>query len=124
MLHNPHHSSEALCITTVLEYFCYFMRPTSYQKYYHHINGERNPWMWGLDMLLHRHIHLKLGIINHMTMKHWYKNESYKYRPDANPGDGYNYIIERYNETSDSLANQCAILYIILHVGISQLLNE
>lgn len=105
-------------ITSALEYFCYFMTPASYAEYYIHINAERNPWMWGLDMLLYKHCGLTLGVVNHMTMTHWFKNESYVQRPDANPCDGYNYVLERYNETTDSLANQPSIMYIIQHVGV------
>jgi hypothetical protein len=120
MLHTPSNTTHSLRVTSALEYFCYFMRPSSYQKYYHHINGERNPWMWGLDMVLYRHLNLKLGVMNHMTMKHWYKNENYYYRPDANPGDGYDYVLDRYNETKERLENQPSILYMILHVGIEE----
>lgn len=107
----------AIKITAALEYFCYFMSPRSYAKYYPHINGNRNPWMWGLDMLLYKQIGLKVGLINHMLMKHWYKNESYLIRPDVNPCDGYNYILEHYNETTDSLANQPSVMYIILQIA-------
>lgn len=100
-------------LTSALEYFCYFMRPSSYSRYYEHINGERNPWMWGLDMLIHRHVGMLAGVINHITMKHWYKNEHYALRPDADPTHGYNYVLERYNETTESLANQPSVLKII-----------
>jgi len=120
MVHNTQYMGPAVSITSALEYFCYFMRPSSYAKYYPHINGEKNPWMWGLDMLLYRHIKLKVCVINHMTMKHWYKNENYQYRLDTNPCDGYNYVMEHYQETTDSLASQPSILYVIFHVGITQ----
>jgi hypothetical protein len=81
--------------------------------------------MWGLDMLLYKHIDLKLGIVNHMTMKHWYKNENYSTRTDVNPCDGYNYILDKYKETTDALANQPSILYIILQIVISkEILNN
>lgn len=120
MLQDKQLVQPAIKITSALEYFCYFMTPRSYAKYYPHVNGNRNPWMWGLDMLLYKQIGLKLGIINHMQMKHWFKNESYLSRPDINPCDGYNYILERYNETTDSLANQPSIMYVILEVAYPQ----
>lgn len=107
----------AIKITAALEYFCYFMRPSSYKKYYPHVNGDRNPWMWGLDMLLHKCIGLRIGIINHMTMKHWYKDESYSNRLDVNPCYGYNYVLERYNQTTDTLANQPSVFYTITELA-------
>lgn len=113
MLHESQFPQPAVKITAALEYFCYFMRSSSYSKYYPHVNGDRNPWMWGLDMLLTKCIGLRLGVINHMTMKHWYKNESYMVRLDSNPCDGYNYVLEKYNETTDSLANQPSVFYVI-----------
>lgn len=118
-LHDPGISYPAIKITSALEYFCYFMRPSSYKRYYEHLNGERNPWMWGLDMLLYRHVGMKPGIINHMTMKHWYKNENYSARLDADPCEGYNYVMERYNENTDSLASQPSVLYVILAVAVN-----
>ena len=116
MLHCPEHKKNLIKITVALEYFCYFMRPSSYKKYYPHVNGEKNPWMWGLDMLLKKHVDLKLGVINHMTMKHWYKSENYTVRPDADPFDGYAYIMKKYNETMDTLANQQSELFFIFEV--------
>jgi hypothetical protein len=120
MLQDSTFPNSAIKITSALEYFCYFTTPKSYAKYYEHLNGERNPWMWGLDMLLYKHVGLKLGIVNHMTMKHWYKNENYSIRTDANPCDGYNYVLEKYKETTDGLANQPSLLYIILQIGMSK----
>lgn len=117
MLHDPQHTQPCLKITAALEYFCYFMRPSSYAKYYPHVNGQRNPWMWGLDMLLSKHVGVKTAVVNHMTMKHWYKNESYAVRTDANPCDGYNYVLERYNETTDGLACQPSVFYVVLELG-------
>ena len=62
-LHDAGIHYPAIKITSALEYFCYFMKPSSYERYYEHLNGERNPWMWGLDMLLYRHVGMKPGVI-------------------------------------------------------------
>lgn len=118
MLHDKNHSTNCIKITAALEYFCYFMTSESYNKYYPHVDGNRNPWMWGLDMVLNKHLCLRLGIINHMTMKHWYKNESYSLHPETNPCDGYNYVLKKYNDTTDGLAMQKSIFYIIYDIGI------
>ncbi len=124
ILHETQLTMPCIKITAALEYFCYFTTPSSYADYYIHISADKNPWMWGLDMLLYKHCGLTLGIANHMTMTHWYKNESYPHRPDANPCDGYNYVLERYNETTDSLANQPSVLYLIQHVGITRFMGN
>lgn len=123
MLHEPQYKQSVIKITAALEYFCYFMRPSSYKKYHPHLNGVRNPWMWGLDMVLNKHIGLRLAVINHMNMKHWFKDESYVARPDVNPCDGYNYVLEKYQETTDSLASQPSVFYMIFDIASPVIVN-
>lgn len=86
--------------TPVCELLCYFMKPPSYAKYYDHID-EANPWLWGLDMILERHIGLRVGILNQMNMKHFIKGEGYKTHPNESPYDGYSYMVKKYNEEND-----------------------
>jgi hypothetical protein len=50
-------------------------------------------------------------------MKHWFKDESYAMRQDANPCDGYNYVLEKYNDTTEGLANQPSVFYVIFDVA-------
>jgi hypothetical protein len=116
LLHMPS-SNVNLKIASVCEYFCMFFPISSFSKYYEHVH-EDNPWMWGLDLVLHKHLGMKIGILNTMQMKHWYKSESYELRPDADPAEGYHRCIKRYGETPDSLANQIAIRYYIIETPI------
>lgn len=99
MLTQPQHSFE-MKTTPVCELLCYFMKPKSYAKYYEHID-EANPWLWGLDMILERHIGLRIGILNRMNMKHFIKGEGYKTHPEESPYDGYSYMVKKYNEEND-----------------------
>lgn len=95
------------------EAFCYIFPHASYLKYYDHVD-KQNPWMWGLDLVLKKCIGLSIGILNKMTMRHYYKNESYELRPDANPQNGYNHVIAKYKTSPEELADQKAILYWVL----------
>ena len=110
MLHIPD-QPPSIKITPACEAFCYFMRSDVYPSYWKHIDPQRNPWIWGLDMCLLKCLGLRACIFNHMEMKHWYKNECYHMRPDSNPCDGYNSVIEKFGVTSEELADQPAILY-------------
>lgn len=103
-----------IAVTVACEAFCYFMRVDAYsQRYYPHVDGVDNPWMWGLDMCLWMKFGIKIGIMNKMTMKHHYKNECYSLRPDQNPTDGYIKTLAKYGLDTDMLASQMAKLYVI-----------
>jgi hypothetical protein len=111
LLHEP--VNYQLKLTNVCEYFCMFFKTSLFDKYYNYIY-EDNPWMWGLDLVLGKHLGLKIGIVNSMQMKHWYKNESYNDRLDVNPAEGFHRFINRFNETPDSLALQRSVNYYIV----------
>jgi hypothetical protein len=101
-------------ITPVCELFCYFMDHASFATYYEHLD-DKNPWLWGLDLILHRHIKLKVGIMNTMTMKHFFQGTAYAYHPDRPPTDGYNHTLKKYNEESDfAWRDQPAAFYYIV----------
>ena len=112
MLHEPYNLS-TIKVTACCEYFCLFANTRNFKKYYDHVDPQ-NPWMWGLDLILKKHLGLKVGVVNTMVMKHWYKNESYQDRPDVPPMKGYDEIVEKYGETKEALAEQPAILYYIV----------
>ena len=116
LLHMPS-PNLSLKIANVCEYFCMFFPLSSFATYYEHIY-EDNPWMWGLDLVLYKHIGMKVGLLNNFQMKHWYKSEAYELRPDVDPAEGYHHFIKRYGETPDSLANQLAIRYYIIDPSI------
>jgi hypothetical protein len=56
-----------------LEFFMYVMNPASkaYGQWLSCFN-ENTRTMWGIDLLLHQELELKLGLIDNMTIKHMY----------------------------------------------------
>jgi hypothetical protein len=111
-------------IATVCEYFCMFFKIEKFAIYYEHIH-EENPWMWGLDLIIDRHLKLKVGLLNKMLMKHWYKSECYAIRPDIDPVKGYENCITRYGETSEQLSSQAPIKYYIVdHANVVAAMQE
>jgi hypothetical protein len=113
MLHKFENKNPTVYVTQACEVFCYFMTVESYsKKYFPHIEIE-NPWMWGVDMMLYHIFAMKIGIINHMTMKHHYKNESYN--PELkNPFDGQKFLFNKHKTSMEELSQLPAILYIIV----------
>lgn len=101
-------------VVTVCEYFCMFFPVDCFPIYYQHITLD-NPWMWGLDLVLYKHLKLNIGLMNQFTMKHWYKSEAYALRPDADPVTGFHTCIARYGETPISLSEQKAVRYFVCY---------
>lgn len=111
MLTEPEKDVVSIKITCACEAFCYFMRLSAYEKYYPLVDPTNNPWLWGLDMCLYKVFGMRIGLLNHMTMKHHYKNECYTLRPDANPMDGREHLFQTLGVTAQELSEQKAILY-------------
>lgn len=115
--HEPQYTTPTLKITSVLEFFCYFTTPAWYELYYSLIDETRNPWGWNLDMMLYRRFGFRVGVLNHMLMKHWYKGESYGARLDADPHEGAKFALERWGVTAGELAGQQAVRFLVGRVG-------
>lgn len=106
--------SVLLRITNACEYFCYLMDLTTFIKYQSHIR-EYNPFMWGVDGILVKHIGLRVGMLNTMTMNHHYKNESYE--DFDKTYQAFVRYINEYDETPDSLAMMPSLAYAIHKVA-------
>lgn len=113
--------SESACTlrsVRVCEFFCYFMDASSYKRYYQHLDTN-NPWMWGLDLIIDKHMNLSVGLMNWVTMKHFFHGDSYAMHPDKSPCDGYNHVLKKYGEKDDiELRNQQHTKYIIHDVSV------
>ena len=83
-------------ITTMCEYFCFFMDAKAFTVYYNHIDSQNNPWMWGLDLLLHFAMKLRVGMMNDMHMKHFFERTCYEMHPERNPFEGMNHVLNKY----------------------------
>lgn len=56
-----------------IEFFCYLMRPQSYETYYRRVLVPWNDYMWGYDLILD-YTGLKSGIYDFWKAKHYYKS--------------------------------------------------
>ena len=70
--------------TNFMEFFFYMFRDidTCYRSWYNLFNVNTK-WMWGLDYLIYTHLKMKLGILNSMSMKHWFLNQKSNGNPHA-----------------------------------------
>lgn len=84
-------------ISAFCELFCFFMDINTYKKYYEYIDGVHNPWMWGLDLILHYVMGFNVGILNNMSMKHFFYQTCYRDHPEQDPIVGFNYTLQKYN---------------------------
>lgn len=103
-------------VVNVCEYFCMLFSTQNFKKYYKHVYPY-NPWMWGLDCVLKKHLNLRVGLLNKMTMKHWFKNESYlSVEPFVDPVLGYHTLLKYFDETPDNLGLQEVFSYYIIEL--------
>lgn len=115
MLQNPD-APYCVKVVRVCEFFCYIMDRNTYARYHQHVDVN-NPWMWGLDLIIERHLGLRVGLMNQVLMKHFFHGDCYSLRPDHTPYDGYNYVLQKYGENGDeSLRNQKHTKYLIFEV--------
>lgn len=109
----PHYT---LRITRVCEFFCYIMPRSSFNRYYQHLDAK-NPWLWGLDIILERRLHMRVAMMNTVVMKHFFQSQGYHARPDAPPMDGYHYTLKKYGELDEEvLRAQKHTKYVIYQV--------
>jgi hypothetical protein len=113
MLHDPTLFCQVK-VVAACEAFCYFMQKSSYLKYYDIIEPADNPWLWGVDLVLHKYHNLHVAIMNHMQMHHHYKGECYGLRRDTLPTEGYNSVLRKYNAQPHEFENMQAVLFFVL----------
>lgn len=75
MLENVRYKNKIL-ITDFVEFFCYLMKPISYNKFFTLLN-EESKWLWGVDYMYYKMAKMKCGIINDYKIIHHYKQKSY-----------------------------------------------
>lgn len=105
-----------LKIVPCCECFCYFMDRASFvDKYYPHVDPDINPWLWGLDLMLRYKLGLRVGMLNHMTMQHLYKNTCYVKRPEADPFEGRSATFKKHGIVDlKEVTEQRSVLYWII----------
>ena len=68
-----------------LELFCYFMRKETFIRYVKCANFQENPWTWGMDLVIQKVFHFRVGCMSHTKMHHHYKGTCYRMRPERDP---------------------------------------
>jgi hypothetical protein len=101
-------------ITTCCELFCFLVDTASFLRYYTHIDPDNNPWLWGLDLILHKHMHMNVGMTNGMHMKHFFHSTSYSQHANINPHKGLVELLAQFGETEKTAADQKAVRYLIM----------
>ena len=102
----------AFKISPACEFFHYFMDSKTAVRYAKCIM-EDNSWLWGLDLILYRHLDFRVAIINNMNIKHFIKGASYKDRPDKSPMQGYENLLKKYNDARENLEKLPSAFYYI-----------
>lgn len=82
-------------ITPFLELFCYIMNKNGYEKWYNLLD-EKSCWLWGIDLSLY-HKNIKCGLMEGVTMHHYFKGGSYtKNLPSPQKEMAYYNKIKKY----------------------------
>lgn len=102
-------SGDRLAITSAAEMFCYYMDATTWRRYYAELSPD-HPWLWGIDLVLTKHLGFRVGLAHYITFRHHYQtipsdNEDTRTRFKAMED-----YLRKYGETQASLANQPAVL--------------
>ncbi len=93
----------------VCELFFYLMPSRSYDVYYDLLD-IRNPWLWGIDILLNKRLGFKCGILNKIQMKHHLKNTSNQ-QIEAEKGYWHTLKVNGYDKKEHELLNQQLVFY-------------
>lgn len=93
------------------ELFCYIMTPRAYEKYYA-FTDPMNPWMWGMDFMLHSHMNLRVGLIQNAYMKHHFWRTSPTHDPKHDPSKDLHQYLAKYDIIWDELHKMPSILEI------------
>lgn len=117
MVYNPSATYTAQ-VTSVCEYFCYFIDSNSFIQKYYPLLDKDNPWLWGLDLILFEERGIKVCMVNRWIIKHHYKGECYSSLL-RNPREDFEKYIKKLKYEQSTLAQQRPVLYYISmeHLG-------
>jgi hypothetical protein len=74
----------AIRISAFTEFFCYFMTPASYSKWWSLLD-EKSAWLWGIDFALF-HKGFRMGLDDTHTMRHYFGSTGTYPIGSPNPG--------------------------------------
>lgn len=88
-------NDESHCtLVNLCELFLYIFKTSAYHTYYQYVSHD-NPWMWGMESLLHHKMGLTVGILNKVTITHYHKASS----PQSQAWQDRHRYLEKLEET-------------------------
>lgn len=109
----PEARDVTLKMVPVCEFFCYIMPLESYKRYYPFLDNN-NPWMWGMDLCLKKHMNLNVFLMNHVIARHYIKGASYADQKDVDPFQARDNYIKKIGTTYEEVGGQRAVEYFIM----------
>lgn len=106
-----HTNTPVVHITSACEMFCYVMPTNSFLKWAQHLD-PRNPWLWGMDLLLTRKFDLRVGMLPSMTVTHYFQSLSYDAHPHIKPFECFHAYLRKYGESHKDISQMKAIISI------------
>jgi hypothetical protein len=101
---------DVLSITSACELFCYLMSMDAWRTYYAELRDE-HPLLWGIDLVLTKHLHLRVGMIHYATLRHYYQSVQHPYCESSQEAFRQMQLyLSKFGETQQTLAHQPAIL--------------
>ena len=101
---------DTLSITSACELFCYIMSFETWCMYYKELR-EEHPLLWGIDLVLTKHLGFRVGMIHYATLRHHYQTVQHPYSETSIEAFRQMEIyLRKFNETQHTLAHQPAIL--------------
>jgi len=105
-------------ILSACELFCYLMTRSGFETWSNHI-VTWNPWLWGMDLLLHVRFGLRVGMPNFMTARHHFQGTVYtqhtkdKQSTGSDPHKAWADYMKQYNIEHTFLASMASTLEIL-----------
>jgi thymidylate synthase len=94
----PARSPFSVHVVNACEMFCYLATPTAFDRWMSHYD-KLNPWIWGMDLIIVKHMRLRVGLLQQMTARHHFKDTCYMQHPSVDPMLRMHVYLAKYGET-------------------------
>jgi hypothetical protein len=114
MLHHPAPAcGDRIAITSAAEMFCYYMDMPTWRRYYAELSPNL-PLLWGIDLVLTKHLGFRVGVSHYATFKHHYQTVPTDDDTTRHRFQQMQTYLKKFGETQESLSHQPAVLEDIL----------
>ena len=102
--------TDVLTITSACEMFCYLMSFDIWERYVAELRDD-HPLLWGIDLVLTKHLGFRVGMIHYGSVRHHYQSVQDPTNPATTEAfRQMEHYLSKFNETQQSLAHQPAVL--------------